>query len=141
MKPRDSKSTCWSRKAATCGTRAGSFAMGEGTNQRRFLAAAARAVGLPWTVAAAPRGARIGPGLLTVTGAIAQRNCGPLDPASDPLMIQHGANFDRAWEFDVATLARLPNVTFQPTLDYDAKVHTLSGPLLSSVVEAAGVIE
>ena len=32
-----------------------------------------------------------------------------------------------------------PAVTIQPTLEYDAKVHKLSGPLLSSVVEAAGV--
>jgi hypothetical protein len=36
-------------------------------------------------------------------------------------------------------LARLPAVTIQPTLEYDAKVHKLNGPLLSSVVEAAGV--
>ncbi len=54
-------------------------------------------------------------------------------------MVKHGARFDRAWEFDGAMLARLPSVTIQPTLEYDAKVHRLRGPLLSSVVEAAGV--
>ena len=108
-------------------------------NKRRFLAAAALAVGLPSQAAAAPRGARTGPGLLTVTGAIAHRNRAPLNPALDQLMVKHGASFDRAWEFDAAMLARLPSVSIRPTLEYDAKVHTLSGPLLSSVVEAAGV--
>ena len=36
-------------------------------------------------------------------------------------------------------LARLPAVNIQPTLEYDAKTHRLSGPLLSTVLEAAGV--
>jgi hypothetical protein len=108
-------------------------------NKRRFLAAAALALGPPCMAAAAPRGVRAGPGLLTVTGAIARRNRGPLNPALDQLMVKHGAKFDRAWEFDAAMLARLPSVTIRPTLEYDAKVHSLSGPPLSSVVEAAGV--
>ena len=108
-------------------------------NKRRFLAAAALALGPPCMAAAAPRGARAGPGLLTVTGAIARHNRAPLNPALDQLMVKHGAKFDRAWEFDAAMLARLPAVTIRPTLEYDAKVHSLSGPLLSSVVEAAGV--
>ena len=54
-------------------------------------------------------------------------------------MVKHGAKFDKAWQFDAAMLVRLPAVTIQPTLEYDAKVHKLSGPLLSTVVEAAGV--
>ena len=108
-------------------------------NKRRFLAAAALALGPPCMAAAAPRGVRTGPGLLTVTGAIARHNRAPLNPALDQLMVKHGAKFDRAWEFDAAMLARLPAVTIRPTLEYDAKVHSLSGPLLSSVVEAAGV--
>ena len=53
-------------------------------------------------------------------------------------MVKHGAKFDKAWEFDAAMLARLPGVSIEPTLEYDAKQHTLRGPLLSSVVEAAG---
>ena len=110
-------------------------------NKRRFLAAAGLGfgLGLPWQVTAAPRGARTGPGLLTVTGAIARHNRAPLNPALDQLMLKHGAQFDKAWEFDAAMLARLPAVTIRPTLEYDAKVHSLSGPLLSSVLEAAGV--
>ena len=54
-------------------------------------------------------------------------------------MVKHGAKFDKAWVFDAGMLAKLPSVTIQPTLEYDAKTHTLSGPLLSSVVAAAGV--
>ena len=112
-------------------------------NKRQFLVAGALGAALPLQAQAAPstarRGARTGPGLLTVTGAIARSNRGPMDPALDQLMVKHGAKFDKAWEFDAAMLARLPAMTIQPTLEYDAKTHQLSGPLLSSVVGAAGV--
>jgi hypothetical protein len=40
---------------------------------------------------------------------------------------------------DAAMLARLPALTIQPTLEYDAKAHRLAGPSLASVVAAAGV--
>lgn len=36
-------------------------------------------------------------------------------------------------------LDRLPGATIEPTLEYDASAHQLSGPLLGSVLEAAGV--
>jgi hypothetical protein len=107
-------------------------------NKREFLAAGALGAALPLQARAARPGARTGPGLLTVIGAIGRTNRGPLDPALDQLMVKHGATFDRAWEFDAAMLARLPAVTIKPTLEYDARVHKLSGPLLTSVVEAAG---
>ena len=109
-------------------------------DKRQFLAAGALAASLPLHAhAAPPASTRKGIGLLTVTGAITRNNRGPLDPALDRLMIKHGAKFDTAWEFDAAMLAKLPAVTIQPTLEYDAKVHRLSGPLLGAVVEAAGV--
>jgi hypothetical protein len=98
------------------------------------LAAAARP-----SIAAGPANARTGPGLLTVTGAIGRSNRGPLDPVLDQLMVKHGRSFDKGWEFDAAMLARLPAVTIQPTLEYDAKPRKLSGPLLAAVVGAAGV--
>ena len=108
-------------------------------NKRQFLGAAAMGAVLPMQVGAAPARVRTGSGLLTVTGAISRSNRGPLNSALDQLMAKHGAAFDKAWEFDGAMLARLPAVTIEPTLEYDAKVHKLSGPLLSTVVEAAGV--
>ena len=108
-------------------------------NKRQFFVAAALSTLLPGQVGAAPARARTGSGLVTVSGAISRNNRGPLNPALDQLMAKHGATFDKGWEFDAAMLASLPAVTIQPTLEYDAKVHKLSGPLLSSVVEAAGV--
>jgi hypothetical protein len=108
--------------------------------KRGFLAAAALGAVAPWPVRAAdPPSKRAGLGLLTVAGAVGRSNRGPLDPALDQLMVKHHAKFDKAWVFDAAMLARLPAVTIQPTLEYDAKVHKLSGPLLTTVVEAAGV--
>ena len=107
--------------------------------KRQFLAAATVGAALPWQAHAAPASARKGPGLLTVAGAIGRSNRGPLDPSLDQLMVKHGAAFDKAYEFDAATLARLPAVTIQPTVEYDAKPHKLSGPLLASVLAAAGV--
>ena len=108
-------------------------------NKRRFLLAGALGATVASSLAAGAAGERTGPGLLTVTGAIARSNRGPIDLALDQLMVKHGRAFDRAWEFDAAMLARLPAVTIQPTLEYDAKPHKLSGPLLASVLGAAGV--
>jgi hypothetical protein len=74
-----------------------------------------------------------------VVGAISRGNRGPLNPVSDQLMLKHGASFEKALQFDDAMLTRLTAVTIEPTLEYDAKPHKLSGPTLASVVEAAGV--
>ena len=108
-------------------------------DKRQFLLAGALGAALPLQARAAPEGARTGPGLLTVSGAISRSNRGPLDPALDQLMVKHGTQFSKACEFDAAMLARLPSVTIRPTLEYDAKPHKLSGPLLGTVLAAAGV--
>lgn len=108
-------------------------------DQRRVVTIGALGAAWPWHADAAPSPTRAGPGLLTVAGAIGRGNRGPLNPVSDQLMLKHGAKFDKAWQFDTAALARLPAVTIEPTLEYDAKPHKLSGPLLTTVVEAAGV--
>lgn len=50
---------------------------------------------------------------------------------------QHLA-FDKAFAFDFAALDALPAVAIKPTLEYDNKPHTLSGPLLVDVLKAAG---
>ena len=106
--------------------------------RRELLSAAAVAVSVPAS-ANAETGTRRGLRILTVSGAIGKTNRGPLDPALDQLMVKHGAGFERAFEFDSALLARLPAITIEPTLEYDAHPHKLSGSLLSSVLEAAGV--
>ncbi len=108
-------------------------------DKRHFLLAVAVGAAVPRGVEAAASTSRAGPVLLTIAGAITRSNRGALDPALDQLMVKHGSTFDKAWEFDAAMLARLPQVAIQPTLEYDAKPHRLSGPLLASVLGAAGV--
>lgn len=107
-------------------------------NKRDFLAAAALAGILPATAAAAGK-APGSPALLTLTGALTRTNRGPLDAALDQMMVKHGLQFTKAYEFDAAALRRLPAVTIRPTLEYDEKPHALSGPLLETVLQAAGV--
>jgi hypothetical protein len=107
-------------------------------NKRDFLAAAALAGILPATAAADSK-APGSPALLTLTGALTRTNRGPLDAALDQMMVKHGLQFTKAYEFDAAALRRLPAVTIRPTLEYDAKPHALSGPLLETVLQAAGV--
>ena len=48
-------------------------------------------------------------------------------------MAKHGVKFDKAFVFDADALRRLPVVRIKPTLEYDAKAHSLAGPLLASV--------
>ena len=88
--------------------------------------------------AAAPAVATAGPALLTVTGAIGKPNRDKFDPVRDQMMFKQKLGFDKAHAFTFAALAALPAVTIKPTLEYDAKAHTLSGPLLLDVVKAAG---
>jgi hypothetical protein len=107
-------------------------------DKRRFLAVAGIAAAMPMRSQAAPP-ASSGPTLLTVSGAIGKSNRGALDPALDQLMKKHSIQFDKAWTFDAAALARLPEVTIKPTIEYDAKQHTLQGPLLETVLKTAGV--
>ncbi|MDO5626117.1 MAG: molybdopterin-dependent oxidoreductase [Pseudomonadota bacterium] len=90
-------------------------------------ASAGRAVG----------GARAAPALLTLTGAV-RANRGPLDKALDQMLAKHQITFERAHAFDFAALTALPARQMRPTLEYDARPHTLRGPLLADVLAAAG---
>lgn len=109
--------------------------------KRGFLVGSGLAALLPAgeSIAAATTTAVRQPGLLTVSGAIGKSNRGPLDPVRDQMMHKHGIEFVKAYQFDAAALQRLPAVTIKPTLEYDAKQHTLQGPLLSTVLEATGL--
>ena len=108
-------------------------------NKRHFLGTAALAGLLPAIGAQAADPPRKGPGLLTISGAIGKSNRGPVDPALDQLMAKHGVKFDKAFVVDAEALRRLPVVRIKPTLEYDAKPHSLAGPLLTAVLELAGV--
>ncbi len=76
--------------------------------------------------------------MLTVTGNIGAGNRGPLDPALDQMMKKQGLAFDKAHVFDYAALLALPDIAIKPTLEYDAREHELSGPLLIDVIVATG---
>ncbi|MDM0108201.1 molybdopterin-dependent oxidoreductase [Variovorax sp. J22R24] len=108
-------------------------------NKRHFLGTATLAGLWPAVDALAADPARKGPGLLTVSGAIGKSNRGAVDPALDQLLVKHGVKFDKAYVFDSDALQRLASVRIKATLEYDAKMHGLAGPLLTSVLEAAGV--
>jgi hypothetical protein len=108
--------------------------------KRQFLGTAALAglsAALP-ARAAATTAAPIGPALLTVTGAITRPNRGKFDPARDVMMSKQKISFEQAHAFDYAALTALPAVSIKPTLEYDARPHTLRGPLLLDVMQAAG---
>ena len=105
--------------------------------KRHFLGAALAAATVP-AAAALAAGKPGGPVLLTVTGAIAHPNRGPFDPALDQMMGKHKLSFEHAFAFDWQALAALPFATIRPTLEYDAKRHTLRGPRLEDVLAAAG---
>jgi len=108
-------------------------------NKREFLAAAAVAATLPASSQAAKsKTASRGPTLLTITGTISLGNRGPLDPVLDQMMKKQGVKFDRAHAFDFSALAALPSLSIRPTLEYDGKPHTLSGPAVMEVLKAAG---
>lgn len=110
-------------------------------HKRHFLGGAALA-GIAAAVATPARAAgptpSAGPTLLTVSGAIAKPNRGKLDPVKDQMMHKQKISFDQAHAFDFAAIAALPAISIKPTLEYDGKPHTLSGPLLLDVMKAAG---
>jgi len=106
--------------------------------KRHFLTtAAAAALATPALATPARRGTG-GPGLLTITGAIGRGNRGPRT-ALDQMLVKQQIAFDKAHVFDAPALHRLPVVTIRPTLEYDAQPHSLRGPLLTDVLQAAGV--
>lgn len=110
-------------------------------NKRHFVTTIGLAGVLPAAIAAPnAKAGSAQPSLLTVSGAVGKTNRGALDPVVDQMMGKHGIQFSKAFAFEAAALQRLPSMTIRPTLEYDAKVHTLEGPLLVTVLEAAGVL-
>ncbi|RDJ99933.1 molybdopterin-dependent oxidoreductase [Paraburkholderia lacunae] len=111
-------------------------------DKRQFLASAA-VLGAAATPAFGRKTGRnescaASPVLLTITGAIKRSNRGALDPAFDQLLAKQQVKFPRAYALDFQSIASLPAVTIKPTTEYDARQHTLSGPLLGDVLEYVG---
>lgn len=108
--------------------------------KREFIGALTAGAALPLAAGAQQAKGLGGPVLLTVTGAIAKTNRGPMDGMLDQMMAKQKLKFDKAHAFDFAALAAMPAVTIKPTLEYDKKQHELRGPLLSTVLQAAGAM-
>ena len=79
-----------------------------------------------------------GPVLLTVTGDIADPNRGPLDPDFDKLFIFNEVSFDKAKEFDLSTLEKLPQAVVHADFPKGGAATEFTGPLLKDVLAAAG---
>ncbi len=77
--------------------------------------------------------------ILTVTGAIDNTNRGKSDDVLDQLMHAHGVHFDRAFELTLSALLKLPAVSISPTMEYDGKIHQLTGPRLLDVLDLVGI--
>ncbi|QYF95124.1 molybdopterin-dependent oxidoreductase [Massilia sp. PAMC28688] len=105
-------------------------------NKRLFLGTALAAGAAPILGAAAVQRAS-GPALLTVTGDV-KPNRPAFDPARDVMMSKHQLTFSNAHAFDFAALLAMRALTIKPTLEYDARVHSLRGPLLAEVLATAG---
>ena len=79
-----------------------------------------------------------GPVVLTIAGAIERSNRGPTDAVIDQMMHKQNVQFERAFAFDLAALEKLPQITINPTLEYDSKPHQLRGPHLAAVLDMLG---
>jgi hypothetical protein len=107
--------------------------------RRTFLASAAAGIAAaPFITPEASAAPRSGPALLTVSGAFHGGNRGEVT-ALDQLMSKHGVQFERAHAFDFAALSVLPTLTIEPVIEYDGRSHSITGPLLTTVLKAAGV--
>lgn len=77
--------------------------------------------------------------VLTISGLGVHPNRGPMNPARDLLLNNHGLGFEAARTFSAAALARLEQVQITTGIEYDDQPHRLRGPLLATVLQAAGV--
>lgn len=107
-------------------------------NKRDAIGALVAGAGLPFAALSQPAKSLKGPALLTVTGAITRTNRGPMDPVLDLMMAKQKLAFQKAHAFDFAALSAMPSIRLRPTLEYDKRRHELQGPLLTTVLQAAG---
>lgn len=102
-----------------------------------FAALMVFACAMAGSAAGEPGAAADGPPILTVTGAIANSNRGPFDPASDRLFLHHNLTLGRSMAFSRETLLRLPQHKVRANvLALDESEY--SGPALQDVLKEAG---
>ena len=87
----------------------------------------------------APLAAQEGTGtILTVTGDIANTNRPRFDQFHDGFLNFHGKSFEKAFEFDRAVLAALPQQSITVNAEPWSAAVKMSGPKLADVLAAAG---
>ena len=79
-----------------------------------------------------------GPVLLTVSGDVAAPNRGPVDPEQDKLFLFNEVRFEKAREFDLGELEKMPQATVHADFPKGGKEAIFTGPLLADVLGAAG---
>ena len=115
------------------------------TISRRTLFATTGAAALAPLTQAAPVATRtcffngLQPVVLTISGQGIQPNRGGLDAARDRMLVQHGNRFDAAWSCSLDAIASLQERRMRIRIEYDDAMHELSGPLLETVLQAAGL--
>ena len=104
----------------------------------RFLPRLVFALVAPF-VLSAPLAAQEGGGtVLTVSGDIGKTNRGPFDAFHDGFLKYHEKTFDKAFEFDRAALAALPQQSITANAEAWPAAVKLDGPKLADVLAAAG---
>ena len=114
----------------------------------KSLLVIAAAASVAWTLGApicaaedtAPS-ASIGPATLTVTGAVGQPNRAAFDAFHDVFFAFHDRPFARARAFSYAALSAMPQTTVTANAEEWPQPVMARGPLLSVVLEEAGVPE
>ncbi len=79
-----------------------------------------------------------GAALLTITGDIENTNRGPFDAFKDGYLNARGMTFEKAFEFDEASLLSLPQRQVTVAAESWSASLAMSGPLLADVLQAAG---
>lgn len=100
------------------------------------MALAAKAPPRADELAPAPQG----PVVLTIAGAVETGNRGPLEPFADAFLKYHDKRFERAFAFDRAMLARLPQQGITAHARTWPAAVRLRGPLFADVLREAGVL-
>lgn len=79
------------------------------------------------------------PVALSISGPGVQANRGPVDVTRDRMLIVHGHRFDSAWACGLDAINSLETARITTTVEYDGKPHELRGPLLQTLLQAAGI--
>lgn len=79
------------------------------------------------------------PVVLTIAGVGVQPNRGKPQAVADRMLTVHGYQFDAAWSCGLDAINSLQQHSLKTVAEYDEAEHSLQGPLLENVLQAAGV--